>query len=168
MSPAARAAAAAAGTAAPAPAAAPGAPPASRTTFNVAPEEAPAELKRQWDLVRENYARVDLHEAFVQKCFGSNQLPFASLQYRQIIEANPSDDLALKMRDRIIALSTAAYIPQRRQEEKSSRGSGLTWLLIGAGVLLVLTGLMSKDLRGVAGVGAAMVVIGVGVRRLMN
>jgi len=149
-------------------ASAPAAASVNKTPLSVAPEAAPAELKNQWDQVRENYARVDLHEGFIQKCFLANQLPFASLQYRQILEANPNDDLALKMRDRIIVLSTAAYIPQRRPEEKSSRGAGLTWLLIGAGVLLILTGIMSKELRGVAGVGAAMIVIGVGVRRMMN
>ena len=145
----------------------------AKAELPVAPPSAPlssnnAELSIHWEAVTQNYTKQVLHEAFIQKCFLAHQLPFASQKYRQILESNPSDELAKKMRDKIIALSTAAYIPQARPEAEKPRGGIFVWILIGVGALLILTGLMSKDLRGVAGVGAAMVVLGIGARRILG
>lgn len=71
-------------------------------------------LQELWEHVISDYGNKEFHEKFVQTALAEKNLPFASQQYRKMIEINVADDIAIKMRDRIIQLVTVTYVPHAR------------------------------------------------------
>lgn len=82
-------------------------------------------LREMWDHVIADYGNRDFHEKFIQTALAEKNLPYASQQYRKMIEANPADDIALKMRDRIIQLVTVTYVPPARPAVADNKRWGL-------------------------------------------
>lgn len=66
-------------------------------------------LEALWQDVLRQYENIASHEAFVQRALAEKNLPFASQQYRKIIETSPHDEIAVKMRDKIIQLAMATF-----------------------------------------------------------
>lgn len=85
------------------------------------PAAPPISLKAGWDNVLANYEKPEVHEKFISDCLGQKQLTYVSAQYRKMLEANPNDTIALKMRDKIIGLATLTFIPPRREDKASER-----------------------------------------------
>src|SRR5690606_1330499 len=96
-----------------------------------------------------------------QKAMGYQNLAFASQQYRKLLEVNPQDQLALKMRDKIINLATVSFVPQKREFEDRGKGSSQLFFLIG--ILLVLAGGFSK-MPALMATGGFLLLAGIGIR----
>lgn len=124
--------------------------------------EGTAELKSLWARILEDYNNISLHETFIKLALGQKNLPFASQQYRQILEVSPSEEVALKMRDKIINLATVAYVPPKRELGVKKRVS-LPVIIILAGVALVTSGLVVTQLRSIIPIGAFFCAMGAGI-----
>ena len=68
------------------------------------------EVLAAWEAVKANYGDEKRHESFIQLCLSRENLPFASTQYRTILLANPAEDIAKRMQNRIVDLATTTYI----------------------------------------------------------
>ncbi len=96
-------------------------------------------LQQLWEHVISDYGNKEFHEKFIQTALAEKNLPFASQQYRRMIEINSADDIALKMRDRIIQLVTVAYVPPARPPLSENKRWGVKiFVFIIFVILLVL------------------------------
>lgn len=124
-------------------------------------------LRIAWEKVISDYDNIPTHETFINRCYSEKNLPFASQQYRFVLEANPQDAIALKMREKLINLTTLTYVPPKREEEESGGRWGLTGILGVVGILMIGTGVVFSEMRTLIAVGAALVAMGLGVRYLL-
>jgi hypothetical protein len=120
------------------------------------------QLRVAWETVMEDFSNELKHEAFIQMALAEKALPFASQQYRQILVANPNEPTALKMRERIINLTTMTYVPPRRQKQVVKKSMSVPLILLMFGALLTVTGFVFSQLRGIISVGAVIMTLGVG------
>ncbi len=118
------------------------------------------ELRKAWSSVIEDYTNQALHEAFIKLSLAQNNLPFASQQYRQILESSPSEDVASKMRDKIINLATQTYIPEKRLVLTKQKKISVPVVIIFVGVIFFMTGFLSTQLRSVMPIGAVFCAVG--------
>jgi hypothetical protein len=72
-------------------------------------------LENAWRDLLVDYSAVDKHEKFINQAIAEKNLPFASQQYRKMIELNPADDISPKMIEKIIQVATYTYLPPVRQ-----------------------------------------------------
>ena len=133
----------------------------ARAAFFKPKEEVVAskELLGMWARVLEGWAIQSVHETFVQFALGQSNLPFASQQYRRILDANPADEIAQKMRDKIIQLATMTSVPQKR-DPPTRRRFTLPFVVLAVGVVFVGTGLSMEQLRSIVPIGAVFCTIG--------
>lgn len=135
---------------------------AKKISMEIRKDTAGSELLRTlWGSVLADYASEARHEAFIQQALSDQGLQFASQQYRQILDANPNEAIAMKMRERIINLATLTYIPQPRAVVKK-KWMSLPIMLIFVGMLLCGTGFVFETLRSIIPVGAVIITLGVG------
>ncbi len=119
-----------------------------------------ADLRRAWDKVMMDYENKEEHGRFLQMAVKTNSLRFASQQYRNLIDANPSDEIALQMRDKIIGIATMTFTPPRREPAKRFR-FGVSGFVISMGILFLILGfLLPKLPKPVMAAGAGLVTIG--------
>jgi hypothetical protein len=79
-------------------------------------------LDQSWSDIILDYSNINKHEDFVNMAITEKNLPFASQQYRKMLELNPMDEVAIKMRDKIIQVATLTFtLPQRGQVKQSSK-----------------------------------------------
>jgi hypothetical protein len=76
---------------------------------------ASTKLEAAWRDVLVDYGAIDKHEKFINTALAEKNLPFASQQYRKMLELNPIDDISPKMIDKIIQVATYTYLPPIRQ-----------------------------------------------------
>lgn len=58
-----------------------------------------------WQDVVNHFDQPSAHTDFIRKCYAKNSLGYALLRYEKILSVHPTDDIAAKMRKRIIDLS---------------------------------------------------------------
>lgn len=128
------------------------------------------ELKRLWDEVLENYSHESKHEIFLKMALAQKNLPYASQQYRMILEANPADEIAARMRDKIINIATFTYVPPKR-ETVNKKPIPFPAIFTGLGFFIVLLGLTFPPLRDLVPIGAVFCTVGLltmGLKRLQD
>lgn len=116
------------------------------------------ELAAAWDKVRENYADETLHEGFIQLCMAKENLAYASAQYRSILDANPSEDVANRMQNRIIELATFSYITSKAHEPKESKYPMISKIMMVNAGLLIVSGLALPAWRSMIAIGGSILV----------
>lgn len=90
-----------------------------------------AKLETLWQDVLRQYESIACHETFIQQALIEKKLPFASQQYRKIIETSPHDEMALKMRDKIIQLAMVTFaMPGRVRVPSQNRAFRNIFLVI--------------------------------------
>ncbi len=104
------------------------------------------DLRLQWEKVLTHYQSVEEHERFLRECLAVKQLPFASQQYRRMIDLNASDPIALKMRDKIIEMATLTYIPPRRPEPMPAKSS-ISMLIAIGGLFVGIIGMFIPKIQ---------------------
>lgn len=131
---------------------------------------APEEIQKLWTSVLEAYDQVSLHQDFVDACTKSKHLEFAAKKYRQVLEANPTDDIAQAMQKQISALTTviegaqvADQIPEKMNSRKSPKFN-ITLIILFLGGLVIGTGYLVHPLRNLMGVGVAMIFLTLALR----
>ena len=80
------------------------------------------DLERDW----ENPA---LHDKFVEHCLAQTRLPAAGRRYRERLDKNPSDPVAAKMQNRIIAMATQFLGAHNPVPEPITRSRGF-WVVV--------------------------------------
>lgn len=116
------------------------------------------ELSASWDAVKANYGDEARHESFIQLCLSRENLAYASTQYRAVLDANPSEDIANRMQNRIIELATFSYITAQTEEKKPSRWAGIAKFMILISGLIIVSGILIPQARPMIAVGASILV----------
>ena len=107
--------------------------------------------------MKTNYGDERRHESFIQLCLSRENLPFASTQYRTILMANPTEDIAKRMQDRIVGLATSTYVVQASMHDKAPpRFRKLSLFAIVAAVVFIITGIGIPTFRPMIAVGVAI------------
>lgn len=102
------------------------------------------ELLQLWQDLVGDYTNQQKHELFLQKAMAKKRLPFASQQYRKLLEINPGDPLAKGMQEKILNLATVVMMQQKREVEKP-KGIGISNMLMILGVGLLCMGFVFKQ-----------------------
>lgn len=129
---------------------------------------AESEIQTLWTNVLEAYDQILLHQEFVDACTKSKNLEFASKKYRQVLEANPTDDIAKSMQKQITALTTviqgAQIADQLPKSAQKSPKLNITLIILFLSGLVIGTGYLINPLRNLMGVGVAMIFLTLALR----
>jgi hypothetical protein len=126
-----------------------------------------AELVALWQAVVDDYLNTTKHESFVALCLEKQRLAYASHKYAQILVNAPAEEIARKMRERVIGLASYGF------DAKSNGLSRFTWqfplpsfnsFIILLGSILVVVGFGFPHARQTAGLGFAMIALALGLR----
>jgi hypothetical protein len=123
---------------------------------------APMALEQAWQEVLTKFADESVHDGFIEKCIVSNNVLFASQKYRQLLEANPTDEISIKMRDRIIQRVSAIYltrVPGQETQVGYSIGVKILFFVFGIGIMIAILGLMIPDGTIILATGAIAAVV---------
>lgn len=120
------------------------------------------EMRTMWESVLTDYSNMDKHDKFVRECLARNQLPYASQQYRIMIETNTADTIAIKMRDKIIEMATLTFMPPKR-DIAPVKQQNFPMIIGIVGLVLGLAGLMIDTLKMLSGLGFVMMAAGAGL-----
>ncbi len=123
------------------------------------------ELLQNWQELVTDYENKDKHEKFLQRAMAKKRLPFASQQYRKLLEVNPEDIMAKEMQEKIINLATVVILQQKRVVEKS-RGGGISGIVMMLGVAILCMGFVFKQNLFIPGV--LLICLGAGFRHFMK
>lgn len=121
-----------------------------------------------WNEVMGWYEDEDLHEKFIQGCQEAGCLAYASFKYSRVLAHRPNDEIARKMRKRILGLASVLAAARLPREERKVRLPGLNGLAIMLGTLVTSLGLMAPGLGNLTGVGGAMLVLALVMRFLIH
>lgn len=132
-------------------------------------EGAPSEIQKLWTNVLEAYDQLSLHQDFVDACTKTKNLEFAAKKYHQVLEANPSDDIAQAMQKQITALTTVIEGAQVADQIPNKVGAkspkfNVTLIILFLGGLVIGTGYLVHPLRNLMGVGVAMIFLTLALR----
>jgi hypothetical protein len=95
-------------------------------------------MEDMWTEVISDYENNEKHEKFISQALKEKKLPYASQQYKKMIDTNGSDEIASKMIAKIINVATLTYVPPFRKEPpKSTR-----WLTTSI-LLFIVTGVVA-------------------------
>ncbi len=104
-------------------------------------------LESQWQGILTDYENLALHEKFISDAAAEKSLPFASKQYKNMLDINPADEMAKKMIDKIIQVATITYTPPfRKPPPKSSRAVtfAVLFVILVAITVLIIQAFTSK------------------------
>lgn len=97
-----------------------------------------------WQQVLADYENRNLHDQFIQKCFAEKNLPYASQQYRKMLELNGQDAIANKMQAQIVTMLMATInLNKKNIRPRSTVTRNFFIVLISALLFIVLITLMS-------------------------
>jgi transcription elongation factor Elf1 len=125
-----------------------------------------SDLLRMWDDVMADYFNEGLHERFIDSCYQAGCLTFAAQKYTRLCEAAPAEDLAQRMRKRVIGFASIKTDATSRIEGLiiTSRAIGFNGLLIFLGTIIAIVGAGFPKIHNLAGVGLSMIALAVGMR----
>ncbi len=95
-----------------------------------------ANLQQLWEQVMSNYDNMDMHEDFINQAMQSNNLAFASQQYRNILSSHPNEDIAQKMQSRITQMAMNLFTPEHIPEVRRFH-FGISGTIITLGIMLM-------------------------------
>lgn len=105
------------------------------------------QLEDQWKELLLDYENKEKHEKFITDALKEKKLPFASHQYKKMIDMNAADEISKKMIDKIIQIATLAYAtPFRKEPPKDNRWvvKLLIFILLFSVVAAILGGFLAK------------------------
>jgi hypothetical protein len=77
-------------------------------------------LEDLWNEALSEYDNLEKHEKFISEALKEKKLPYASQQYKKILDMNGADEMAAKMISKIINIATLTYVPPFRKEPPKS------------------------------------------------
>ena len=95
-------------------------------------------IRARWAELSQDLDDEAGHKNFITMCASNGLLPFAGQAYREILEADPTEDRAEVYRQQVItaALAHAGHLDRQVKTAVKSRMSGLVTLGVGALILL--------------------------------
>lgn len=127
-------------------------------------------LVKAWQDLMSDYDNLKKHVAFVDRCEDLQALPYALKKYQSLKEAQPQDSLAREMFHKVVMKNIKGRAEQLTIFKKSQLIlAQVNWLRVrkvaplGFGMALILIGLSSGSARNMAGVGAAVLFLTVGL-----
>jgi len=97
-------------------------------------------LEIAWQDVISRFEEPEVHARFIKQTMQEQMLPYAAYRYRRILEADPHNELAKKMRNQISEISQVAYGLRANRMPKNIRTKPL-YLLFIIGAALFLAGI---------------------------
>lgn len=133
------------------------------------------QINQLWEKVMADYDNLDVHDEFINKAMKSNNLAFASQQYRNILNTNPHEEIAQKMQKRITGLAINIFTPEHEAVEDKFH-FGISGTLASIGVMMMGIAFFLPDLLTKMSlkpnifefIGSAMVVIAISGRFFMQ
>ncbi len=126
-----------------------------------------AVLLAMWNSVLDSYLNLARHESFVNRCFEEGRLAFASHKYAQILVADPQNEIARKMRNRVTGFASYGFDAGSRGLETTSWKIPLpsfNSFIILLGTIAAVVGLAFPNAGHTAGLGFAMIALALGLR----
>jgi hypothetical protein len=129
----------------------------------------PVHILESWQDVIGDYENLQTHSFFVNKCLKLKHLNFAIKKYSEILTAYSGDEMALKMKKRLVILTQTSVgydehvKPTHIKIKKIKRRlvPKIFLGLIGVGIVLFLVGQYTQGFKNLMGVGAALVFISI-------
>lgn len=95
-----------------------------------------------WSTIVSNWNNAGAHDAFLKYCSVASMLPAAGRRYRERLDEQPGDEVALQMQKRVLAMATAAMgAPAQKTPDPITR-SGVFWVVIVAALSLGIVAAM--------------------------
>lgn len=126
------------------------------------------EIYELWDEVMAHYADEAYHERFIMACYEANTLAFAAQKYARILSASGAEEIARKMRKRIVSLASF------KTEIRGSNGKATFRVPLLLNLILVLSGaamtfgLMLPKMKILTWIGIATIALAIGVRYFLR
>ena len=126
---------------------------------------APKDIKSFWEQVIEHYDDKDMHQEFLRQCLKDDRLDYASSKYRQILEVQPSDEMALAMKNEIVALANVK-IPEVSsvKKKRSKRRIPFMGLVIFLSTAAMVFGYFIPEMRNLVGLGASTLFLALAIK----
>ena len=121
------------------------------------------EIMNQWEIVKDNYENMKEHDKFLEICLTQDLLSFASMQYKKLSEANPSDEIAKKMNTRVLNVVQAVKPLPAEDGMKFKLGSSGALALFGIVIVLLFSILGPSDQIKAVGVSAGVLLVTFGL-----
>lgn len=87
-----------------------------------------------WSQVRHAWKDEDKHDAFLKYCSLAGLLPAAGRCYRLRLDKNPTDEMALAMQERIVAMATLSFARPTAPKKPVTRTQWF-WMILVIGVI---------------------------------
>ncbi len=128
------------------------------------------ELILLWKRIIDDYEDGSKHEAFLSACLKTGALAYAAHKYGRILQQFPDEEIARRMRKRLVALASSPAEPvgDLAKPVMGVRMPGLNSMAIALGTATAVMGLSFPDMQNMTGVGAAMVALALGLRFFAN
>lgn len=127
-------------------------------------------LVKAWKDLMSDYDNVKKHVAFVHRCEELHAIPYALKKYRDLKEVQPQDQIADEMLHRVLGrrlARPAGWVMENRAfKEVNAR---IHWVRIrklapwAISALLIVLGLGDSNLKNLAGIGASILFITIGL-----
>lgn len=124
-------------------------------------------LDQSWEEVKRNWGNLSFHRKFIDYAVQTKKISYAANRYQRVLEENPSDAIAQKMRlDLIEEASQNIPAPSLKDAQKTARRSGVLFIINLVGVILIGLGIGVEGFRQLIAVGAATFVLTFGFSKL--
>ncbi|MFN7453875.1 MAG: hypothetical protein ACK5RO_04365 [Pseudobdellovibrionaceae bacterium] len=127
-------------------------------------------LNRAWKEILADYTNMQKHLSFVDQCEDLQALPYALKKYQNLKEAQPHDELGEKMLHQVLLRKFKAkaneQVWMRNLQETLAQ---VNWERVrkvapwSLGLLFILIGMSNPSLRNMAGIGASLLFLTVGM-----
>lgn len=117
-------------------------------------------LDQAWEDVKKNWGTHSFHRKFIDSAIQQKKISFAANRYQRVLEENPADEIAQKMRlDLIEEASLAIPTPTLKEAQTTARRSGVIFLTNLVAVLLIGLGVGLEEARQLIAVGASLFIV---------
>ncbi len=126
---------------------------------------------RAWEKVIFDYEQLWLHEEFVRSCWHDGALSFALAQYLKLLEVQPHDEIAKKMKEKILQLESVKTLTANPKDVVTLRVNVRKiwpYLSVTFSFCLIILGFAAESMRNLVGIGAAFLFLSVGLFFFFN
>jgi hypothetical protein len=116
-----------------------------------------------WSAIVADYNNEILHERFVTACERGRALHFAAMKYQAVLDAAPTEPIALKMKTRVTGMVSQLFATSTVAAPSKFKFPSATKLLVFLGSFAIVAGLIAPQ-TGLAGVGISMLALAIGLR----
>ena len=117
-----------------------------------------------WETIIGDYEDEIRHERFVEVCADAGALAFAAQKYSRILSVSPQEEIARRMKKRIVALASYPLESRGTNGVHSFRVPKFVDLILFLGAATATAGFTLHGMKAMAGIGVAAIALALGVR----